>query len=81
MNRYALSDDVQMYPQMLKAEIISNFGGQARLEYLRHFFNHLRELNVTLFVLSHGRKKAVEFFLRKVALLQVSGYYVFTNKK
>ena len=66
-----MSDSLRLYPQLSDAEILANFGGQTRLDYLRQFFNHLRELKVTMFVLSHGRKKAVEFFLRKAALLQV----------
>ena len=63
-----MSDDLQLYTQLFDEEILANFGGHTRLAHLRFFFDHLRELKVTMFVLSHGRQKAVEFFLSKVNL-------------
>ena len=63
-----MSDSLSLYPQLSEEEILANFGGRKRLDNLRTFFNHLRELKVTLFVLSHGRRNAVDFFLRKANL-------------
>ena len=63
-----MSDNLSLYPQLSEEEILANFGGHKRLNHLREFFNHLHALEVTLFVLSHGRKKAVDFFLRKANL-------------
>ena len=55
-----------------EGEVIENFGGSVRLDTLTRFIAALRLAGVTLFVLSHGRRAAIE---RLLQLVHLSGYF------
>ena len=59
LGRHAVSDDVEFCAQLTDDEVVQNFGGEKRLQALRAFLGALHELRIPLFILSHGRKPAI----------------------
>jgi hypothetical protein len=54
---------------MTHVEVVANFGGQERLQTLGRFLQALKELGVTMFILSHGRSSVIERMLTQVQLV------------
>ena len=70
VQKWAISDKPAVCALLTPAELERQFGGQQRLAILRLLFTRLRELGISLHIVSHGRLAAIERQLAAVGLLQ-----------
>jgi len=73
-NDYAVADRVELMSSMNDQEVIDNFGGAVRIELLIKCMCHLRERDVSLFVVSLGNTACIWRHLQVIGLADFFGH-------
>lgn len=66
--QWAVADNVQLFQQMTPNEIVTNFGGAARIKQLANLFHELKEASLQLYIVSIGYSTAFMPHLTAVEL-------------